>query len=177
MENSTSKGQLLTWSHLNAGFTLVEMVTSFFVLSVATSVFIGLFTGSLSLSKSSASNTLAGQLAQEYLTELETNPEQFIWPNFDDAPMGELLQVTPVDNDNPIHTVSLPSTMPNTESAYDKVRNQYRQFTWDANVRLTDKNSSFVELIVSISWDHKGHPQRVYLTSALPRSIGEGAGS
>jgi hypothetical protein len=156
---------------------LVEVVTAFFILSVATYVFIGLYSGSLSLSKTSASNTLAGQLAQEYLTELETNPDQFIWPNFNDAATGELLPVKPANDENPIHKVSLPSTMPDIESAYDRVRNEYRRFTWDANVRLTDENASFVELIVSISWDDNGHLQRIYLTSALPRSIGEGTGS
>jgi len=177
LEKSAPNRHLRTWSHRNSGFTLVEMITAFFVLSVATSVFIGLYSASLSLSKSSASNTLAGQLAQEYLTELETNPKQFVWPNFDDAEIGTLLPVKPANNENPIHTVALPSTMPSNEAAYEKIRNQYKQFTWDANVRLADENASHVELVVSIRWEHKGHAQVVYLTSALPRSIGEGTGS
>jgi hypothetical protein len=161
------------------------MVTAFFVLSVATWVFLELYTGSIALAKSSSSNTLAGQLAQEYLTELETNPHLFTWEDFDKYEIGELIPVTlktpddqdPSDEKDPIHKVSPPTAMPSTDAAYDRVRNEYRKFMWDANVRLPDENASYVELIVSISWFEKGHLHRIYLTSALPRSIGGGSGS
>ena len=159
-----------------SGFTLIEILTAFLVLSVATTVFIGLYTGSLSLAKSSQNHRVAALIAEESLSELQNSPDAYVWPNFDGSPIGEFKPVTPLEDTGAVLAADLPSAMPNNERSHNRVRNLYQNFSWQTFARLPEKDANYVEVFVVVHWQHHGRPQQFYLTSAVPRSIGEGIG-
>jgi len=161
----------------NKGFTLIEVLTSFLVLSVATSVFIGLYTASLSLSKTSELNQLAALIAEEALVDLQNSPHGFEWPNFSDVEQNTYESVRPVKGGNAVNIADYPSVMPNVERSYQRVRTQYQNFSWEGFARLPSLDANYVEILVVVHWLHDGRPQQYYLTSAVPRSAGEGFGS
>jgi prepilin-type N-terminal cleavage/methylation domain-containing protein len=160
-----------------SGFTILEMLVALFVIGIASTIFINLYTSSLSLGSSSTHNAVASQIAEEYMIELQTNSAQFVWPNFDDAPIGELIPVTAIDEESPIKYIENPSAMPNIESSFARTRNLYHEFDWFAYARIHEETSNFVEVLIVVSWEHKGVDQSFYLTSAVPRSTGEGVGA
>lgn len=163
--------------HDRAGFTVLEVLTAIFVVGVATTIFMSLFTSSMSISRTSTHRAVAAQLAKEYMTEIQVNPGQFAWPHFADYPVGELVEVKAIDEESLIRYVETPTAMPNVKQAYDRESRLYGDFDWQVYARLHDEDSNFVEVLVEINWLHKGVVQRFYLTSAVPRSIGEGIGA
>lgn len=158
------------------GFTILEVLVALFVIGVATTVFVKLYTSSLSLSQTSTHYSIASQLAEEYLAEIHANPSQFVWPNFQDKPVGEFHDVVPVEDESRIQLVSKPTAMPNIESEHRRESELYNDFAWSASARIHEETANFVELLVVVDWQLEGRTHRFYLTSALPRSIGEGVG-
>lgn len=159
-----------------SGFTILEVLVALFVIGSATTVFIGLYTSSLALARSSTHYAVASQLAEEFLAEMRSNPSQFVWPNYSDKPIGELHDVVLVKDESPIRLVDLPTAMPNLKSEYDRENRLYRNFAWTAFSRIHGETANFVEVLIVVTWEHEGKLHRFYLTSALPRSIGEGMG-
>jgi prepilin-type N-terminal cleavage/methylation domain-containing protein len=157
-----------------AGFTLIEVLTALFVVGVATTIFIKMYTASLDLAKSSSNYNVAAQIAEEYLVELQTNPGQFAWPNFD-GKIADFQKVEQLDLDRQIN-VDPPTAMPTNKRAFDREANLYREFGWYANAKIHAEDSNFVEVRVTVIWKEKGKDRRVYVTSAFPRSVGEGVG-
>lgn len=163
------------WSAVS-GFTIIEVLTAFFVMGVATTIFIAMYTASLSVSRSSTHYAVASQIAEEYMAELRVNPQQFVWPNFDDAGIGELILIGLADEDGALRVVAQPTAMPITPAAHKRETNLYREYTWKAEARIQELDSNFVEVLVTIGWQHLNKPQFLYLTSTVPRSVGEGIG-
>lgn len=162
-----------------AGFTLLELLTAMAVLGVAATIFFRLFSSSVALADNSQSHEIAANLAQEYLTQLQASPERFVWPNYDDAQAGESLSVTPVTGGAiEQKAVEPPVAVPTRRRAYERDRNIYHGFVWEAFARLPEPDAQYVEVTVDITWrDKRGRAQRFSLTSAVPRSRGEGFGS
>lgn len=158
------------------GFTLIEVLTALFVMGVAVTVFVQMYTSSLSISQSSTRYAVASQIAEEYMVELQVNPQQFVWPNFDDANIGELIGIGLADENGRLQKVALPTAMPITPGAYKREANLYGKYEWAAQARIHEADSNFVEVRVMISWDHQNRRQYFYLTSTVPRSVGEGIG-
>ena len=161
----------------NRGFTLIEVLTAFMVLSVGTTVFIGLYRGSLSLSKTSQLNQLSALVAEEALVNLQDNAEGFVWPNFDDVALNTYESVRPVNGSDGVNIPEYPSVMPNNERFFRQARAQYQNFSWEGFARLPSSDANYVEILVVVQWTFDGRPQQYYLTSAVPRSVGEGIGS
>lgn len=159
-----------------SGFTLIEVLTALFVMGVGVTVFVQLYMSSLSISHSSTRYSIASQIAEEYMTELQINPQQFVWPNFDDAEVGELLPISLADEDSRLQKVALPTVMPITPGAHERESNLYEKFSWTAEARIHEVDSNFVEVRVTINWAHVSREQYFYLTSTVPRSVGEGIG-
>lgn len=159
-----------------SGFTIIEVLTAFFVIGIATTIFVRLYSSSLSLGRTSTHYAVASQIAEEYMAELQVNPGQFAWPNFADSPVGDLIEVKVIDDESAIKYVEPPTAMPSVQGAHDRQSQLYRDFEWIAYARIHEESSNFVEVMVEISWKNKGKFQRFYLTSAVPRSIGEGIG-
>jgi len=174
---TTFEGTLSESRKRHKGFTLIEVLTAFMVLSIATTVFIGLYRGSLSLSKSSQLNQLAALVAEEALVNLQNNSDGFVWPNFDDVAQNTYETVRPVNGSDGINVPEYPSVMPNNERFFRRARSQYQNFSWEGFARLPSSDANYVEILVVVQWTFDGRPQQYYLTSAVPRSVGEGLGS
>ncbi|MBN4046709.1 prepilin-type N-terminal cleavage/methylation domain-containing protein [bacterium AH-315-P07] len=156
------------------GFTLIEVLVSLFVISTATTIFMSMYFSSIGLAKSSTLYNVASQIAEEYMVELQVNPQQFSWPNFDGA-IGELQAIEQRDIDLQLK-VSEPTAMPTIPAAHHRESNLYSKFSWRASARLHEEDSNFVEVVVIVSWEHRQKPHIFYLTSTVPRSVGEGIG-
>ena len=161
--------------YASSGFTLLEVLTALFVIGVATTVFISLFRSSLALSHTSTHNAVAAQIAEEYMVELQVNPKQFAWPNFD-GETGKLLPIKLKDEENPVYRVSEPTAMPTLDAPYLRESNLYSDYDWHAQARIQNDDSNFVEVLVQVSWSQTGRRHHFYLTSTIPRSVGEGIG-
>lgn len=162
-----------------AGFTLLELLTAMAVLGVAATIFFRLFSTSVTLAGNSESHEIAANLAQEYMTQIQATPERFVWPSYDDAPVGELIPVTPVVGGAiEEKAIEPPNTAPTRRRAYNRNRNLYHGFVWEAFARLPSADAHYVEVIVEITWvNERGRAGRFPLTSAVPRSGREGFGS
>ncbi len=160
----------------NPGFTLLELLTALAVIGIAATIFLRLFASSNSLAAASLSHEVAVNIAGEYLATIQASPERFVWPDYDDAAIGEAHALKPVENgaveENFIH---LPEAMPTTRRAYNRDRNLYNDFTWEAFALLPHEGAQYVQLIVEISWMDEGKLRRFSLGSAVPRALGEGA--
>lgn len=156
-----------------AGFTLLEVLTSIVVLSVATSVFVQLYRSSLTFEQTSRSHRIAAKLAEEFLAEIRTTPGAFDWPTLEGAAPGTLLSV-PVANDG-VESFSMPpATIARSPRAARRAKAQYNDFSRQAFVRVPPSNQPYVDLIVEIAW-LDGHRQRAFaLSGVLPRTTVEG---
>ena len=161
----------------SAGFTLLELLAALAVLGIASTIFLRLFTSSNSLAASSLSHEVALNIAEEYLTEVQTRPENFVWPDYDETPPGEPQTIQPVENGAVEETFAQPpSTMPNLRRAYDRDRNLYSDFTWKIFAISPQDAAQYIELIVEVSWTDAGRLRRFTMSSMVPRNIGEGTG-
>ena len=158
-----------------SGFTLVEILTALFIIGVASTLFIQMYTASLGLSRASTRYEVASQIAEEYMVELQVNPQQFAWPNFD-GEVGNLLQIKLMDDDSALLKPSAPSVMPVAPRAHEREANLYDEFSWHAYAKIHEEDSNFVEVLVAVSWTQESRLRTFYLTSAVPRSVGEGIG-
>lgn len=160
----------------NPGFTLLELLTALAVIGIAATIFLRLFASSNSLAAASLSHGVAVNLAEEYLATIQATPERFVWPDYDDAPIGEAHALKPIENgaveENFTH---IPEAMPTTRRAYNRDRNLYNNFTWEAFAVLPLEGAQYVQIIVEISWMDEGKLRRFSLGSALPRALGDGA--
>jgi len=159
------------------GFTLVELLTALAVVGIAATVLLQLFTGSQSLAKASRTHEIAAGLAEEYLTLLQSRPDLFVWPKYVDQPAGTALPVKVREN-GPIAGafVEPPAALPLARRAHDRERALYSGFTWSATSKLPSQDAAFVEVTVQIDWQLDGRVKQFMLTSAVPRSAGEGVG-
>ncbi len=160
-----------------AGFTLLELLTALAVLGVASTVFLRLFSISTSLAATSLSHEVAVNLAEEYLTAIQSNPERFTWPDLEDAASGKVQPIQPKENGEIKESfTSPPAAMPTVRRAYNRDRSFYNDFSWAAFAVLPEDNAQYVEVIVEISWTDEGSLRRFSLASVVPRSLAERAG-
>jgi type II secretory pathway pseudopilin PulG len=153
----------------------LEILVALFVIGIATSIFMQMYSGSLRLSKMGTQFSVAAQAAEEALIELQVNPEQFTWPDLSVEP-GVAKPIFSSDGTSFVHQVELPSAMPSDESADRRERNLYRKFHWTATAAIQQEDSNFVLVVVTVDWKQGGRNRMFYLTSTVPRSVVEGAG-
>lgn len=156
-----------------AGFTLLELITALAVLGVAATVFLRLFSSSLSLASTSLSHEVAVGLAEEYLTTIQSSPERFDWPDLEDTASGKIQPIRPIEEIFP----TPPEAMPTLRRAYNRDHSFYRDFSWEAFAVLPEDEAQYVEVLVEISWTDEGYLRRFSLASIVPRSLAERAGS
>ena len=155
-----------------AGFTLLELMTALAVIGVAATVFLRLFSSSVSLAVASLSHEVAVHLAEEYLATIQSSPERFDWPDLEDTASGEIQSIIPIEESFP----APPESMPNLRRAYNRDRSFYRDFSWAAFAVLPEGDAQYVEVLVEISWTDEGYLRRFSLGSIVPRSLAERAG-
>lgn len=153
------------------GFTLLEMLTALAVIGIAATIFFSLFTSSNSLATTSQSHEIAVNIAEEYLATIQANPERFVWPDYDNAPIGEVHALKPIENGAvEEHFTHPPQAMPTTRRAFDRDQNLYNDFTWAAFTVLPHEGAQYAQLTVEISWMDGGKLRRFSLGSAVPRA-------
>ncbi len=158
------------------GFTLVEILASLVVMSVAITVFISLFSASLSISQSSRSRKVAGSLAEEVMERTLNGVGQADWTKLDGAAAGELIRVEPANDDDGPSPVEPPSTKPTTEKSDLRESDMFGRYGYEVYGKVLSEGAKHVEVTVVISWKERerGRPEMVTLTSAMPRSAAEG---
>lgn len=171
-------GQSLSTSRRRAsGFTLIELLTALVVMGVAATVLLKLFLGSQSLAKSGRTHEIAANIAQEYVTLIQSRPELFVWPNYQDRPPNTPMPVTARENGPIPQTFTEPPlALPLARRAYDRERAIYGSYTWSASARLPSDDAAYVELTVKVEWQLEGRVKQFMLTTAMPRSKAEGVG-
>lgn len=160
-----------------AGFTLLELLTALIVLGVASTVLLKMFTSSQSLAKSARSHEIAGDLAQEYLTLIESRPDLFVWPDFTDTQPGTAEALKPRDG-GPVAalTIDPPATLPLTRRAHDREADAYRDFSWSAEAIAPAADAQFVAVTVQVAWELEGRVRQFTMGSVVPRVVTEGSG-
>ena len=158
------------------GFTLVEVLTAIIVMSVATSMFIQLFNASVNLSDSSRSRRVAAQLAEERLVDIQSFPGKYLAEtldkegslvSFDD---GESLALS-LRDDTESGQNEPPLAMPTNRRAFNREKNLYEGFFWEAIAHRPSEDSGFYALVVLVQWDAAGRTKYLTLTSSVPESL------
>ena len=156
------------------GFTLLELLASLMVLSIAGTIFLNMFISSVRLGNTSRDHRVGLQLAEEYLTELQTRPGQFKWPHYE-GNADTFLPVGSRTQDDLVLRAAQPSAMPTTKRAYNKTAALYSDFSWKAFSRLPEKDGNIVEILVDVTWtDDSGRFRTFSLSSLAPREGREG---
>jgi len=150
------------------GFTLLEVLVAIVVMGVGITVFVSLFGSSLALAQSNRYQNVATQLAGECLQAIVSAPEKYEW-HLDAAAPGTLEVVTATGTTQ--HPIQPPATMPADRRASRRDQNMYKQFSWQAYVRLPKPDAGYVELTVVVRWADKGREYVFPLTSCVPRSV------
>lgn len=156
-----------------SGFTLIETLVALSVLAVAVTVFVGLFSRSLSLGRLAQDRTIAAEAAQAQLALMQRTPGAFLWKLPADG--GDAAFPIQLAEDDPKagNPIGMPSALPADEAASRRASTAYEQFRWHAEGRLP-KDKAHVEVTVIVTWQDGGRPQMLALTSAVPRSAVEG---
>lgn len=169
------KGRPLETSGRREGFTLIEVLTSFVVLSVATYIVVAIFTASVDLRAKNKLQMVASMAAEEQLADIVQHPTAYQWP---ELTAGEFKEILPSDTQasapDTTHPVTHPTTMPLSRRAYQREQALYERLGWRAYVKLPEAEATYVEVTVEAQWKRDGRPESFALTSLMPRSAVEG---
>lgn len=154
----------------SSAFTLIELIVALAVVSVAATVFISLFTSSISLAQSTRNRTLAASLAEAQLHDLLHYPGRFVW----DFPSGAGLMdpfLIRLSEDEPKagNAFDAPAILPADPSAVERESALPGRFRWQAMGRLPSLNAAFYEVTVVVQWEEAARPQLLTLTSSIPK--------
>jgi len=152
------------------GFTLMEVLVAFAVISVATWIFVSLFTSSLKLENNARSMRVAADLARSRLADITTRPEAYAWPASDTitTDVGALLTLKKATSENAFAT---PAVLPTNALAADNETDFYAKFSWDAYVKQPAAGGGFYEIIVVVSWQEAARPKQMVLTGSIPTAM------
>lgn len=151
-----------------AGFTLIEILTALVVIGVATSIFLSLYTASMSLSKLNRAQRVAALLAEESLADIVNNPSAYEWHSVDDAQPGDRVAIRGFAKAEP------PAALPTNDRAYDREENFYYDFTLESFAVAPEPDAAYVHVAVTVRWSHQGSEKSFTLSSTVPRSLTKG---
>jgi len=150
------------------GFTLLEMLIALAVMGVGVTVFIQLYSSSLTLARTSVNHRIAVEVANEQLALMQQRPEQYLW-NISVPGADERFPVTLGPDDpkagNPAEG---PAALPAEERARNRDAVRYAQFRWKAFGELRH-NASYYDLTVVVRWMEEGREKMLAMTSAVAR--------
>lgn len=151
------------------GFTLLELLVALTVVSVAAAVFVGMFNGSLGLSRSNSNLAVATELAETQLSALLRAPQDFVW---DTSKGTTRFLVTTHEQEPPGgYPVQPPAVTLVTREAQQKLAEHYGQFRWVAFAQLAAPDAAAYEVTVVIRWTDARRPQTLTLSSAIARAL------
>jgi prepilin-type N-terminal cleavage/methylation domain-containing protein len=154
---------------LQRGFTLIEVIVSLAVLSVASWIIVALFTASMNLGARARHERMAAEIAEEALVNMGQQPRFYQWGE-GDAPRTELFPVTLAGSSEaqPLPATP-PVTLPAERGAAARNRAEYERFTWEAYARLPGDNAAYYEVTVAVRWQDSGRDRVFTLTRAVAR--------
>ena len=145
-----------------SGFTLMEVVVAVAILGVAISIFVSLYSGSLSLAETGKSRSIAVVLAEGQLNAILDNPDAFRWES------GEGQVDIRLGTDDPAagNAFSAPGALPPEARARDWQVNTYEEFRWQAFANPAE-SAPYHEVTLVVRWTEGGRNEVIALTSAL----------
>lgn len=147
----------------------MEVLTALVVIGIATSIFLSLYTASMSLAKMNRAQRIAASLAEESLAELVNNPSAYEWPLVNEASPGDRVTIRSIAKAEP------PAALPTNERAYDREENIYYDFELESFAVAPEANAAYVHVAVIVRWFHEGLEKSFTLSSTVPRSLTEGS--
>jgi prepilin-type N-terminal cleavage/methylation domain-containing protein len=152
-----------------AGFTLVEIVVALAVLSIATTILISMLGRGIALGDHSRYRTVAANVGQSILAEMQARPTAYVWPSFEDLQSGGVVEVTPegVEPGSEGHPVAAP---PGADADRGDAA-LYSRLRWLAHGRRPVQSPDVLELTVTVFWTEAGRPYSLTLTTAYPRAF------
>ena len=155
------------------GFTLVELLTALVIMGIATTIFVNLYTASVTLANANRGQRVAANLAEEYMTYILNYPREIDWsPVYGEEPAsgdaespGKLILVARPDT-----AEEGPAAMLRTAGrSYNRVKNLYRNFTHEVHARIPETDAEYLEVVVVVRWTQGRRNLSFSLTSAIPR--------
>ncbi|MBN2309088.1 MAG: prepilin-type N-terminal cleavage/methylation domain-containing protein [Candidatus Hydrogenedentes bacterium] len=155
------------------GFTLLEVIVALGVVSVAISVIVAMFSGSLTLGASSRSANAAGVLAEERLIDLQRNPAGYDWAGLADCSPGELAPI--VAKDEETGRIDPPRMGEAAGEAIEDTAAFFERFTWRAYAKKPEADAPYLQVIVIVGWPEQARERSFALTGIMPCRLVEGA--
>jgi len=169
-DDLVAQNRVLSHSRNRRGFTLIEVLASISIVGVGTIIFISLFNSSLDLAQVSRNQTVATDLAQGLLFDLQCHPADYVWPDASILASGELAPVRQPQSEGPV-AFSAPPSMPLNENAQEREAAFYEKFTWEAYVRAPRPDAAYAEVTVVVRWPERGRKRLIAFTSSIGRTI------
>lgn len=156
------------------GFTLVEVILAFTILSVALGIFISMFLTAVRLAAECRDKTIAAEIAETYLNVIASSPDTYTWL-IDERNGDGLFEIREKTGTSGISSIPpLPDTTLATRSAHERIISLYHKFRCGAWGRLSSADAEAYEVTVCVSWYTQGRPIRFALTSSVPRMMIDG---
>lgn len=153
------------------GFTLVEVILAFTILSVALGIFVSMFLAAVRLAAENRDRTIAAEIAETYLNVIASKPEAYKWPSEANNADGLFEIVEEAGASGMSSIPPLPETTLATRSAHERIINLYHKFRCKAWGRLPSADAQAYEVTVCVAWYTQGRPIRFALTSSVPRML------
>lgn len=155
----------------SAGFTLVEVILAFTILSVALGIFVSMFLAAVRLAAECRDRTIAIELAETYLNVLGSAPNAYTWQTSKKNADG-LFEITGGEGASGTSSIPpLPDTALASRSAQERITSLYHKFRCRTWGRLPSADAQAYEVTVSVSWYTQGRPICLTLTSSVPRMM------
>lgn len=154
---------------VRGGFTLIELIVSLTVISVAATIFVKLYMTSADLGSLAQHRELAATIAEGKLAQIMQVPDGFVWELDQAGPAGFFRVKQDPEDPRAGRKVELPDVLLPMDRAYEHQRNVYDKYRWAAFGRLPSPASSHFEVVVNVRWEDKGKESHVALTGAVAR--------
>lgn len=151
-----------------AGFTLIELIVSLLVISVATTIFMHLYASSIDLGKLSRNRSVAVAIAEEQLGLMMREPGLFVW-DYGNPNAEGYFRIRAEENDPRAGVVAaLPKATIPEDAAFKRESVVFDQFRWKAIGKLGARGL-FHEVTVAVHWTQAGKGESITMTGAVPR--------
>lgn len=151
-----------------AGFTLIELIVSLFVIGVATTIFMHLYAASIDLGKLSRNRSIAVGVAEEQLGLIMREPSNFVWDYANPDSAGFFRIRAAADDPRAGVVAPLPKATLPADAAFQRESIVFNQFRWKAIGKLAERGN-FHEVTVDVHWEQAGKAQSITISGAVPR--------
>lgn len=152
------------------GFTLVELIVSLAVISVATTILLQLYMASTDLGYLAQNRDIAASIAEGHVSQLVADPGGYVWDHANPDADGLFRIRRNADDPRAGMKTPMPEVLIPDDTSFEHQKAVYDKFRWSAFGRVPSPSSAYVEVTVDVQWTQKGKIEHVALTSVIPRS-------